>query len=822
MSARITQSGRALIAAGMIMAGLVPNAFARVDANGDVFPADPMAWTLDTRAFVGYTGEGSLWIDANDDVLCDRGYVGFSGSSTGSAGVDGNGSTWEIATRLVVGWTGEGELNVTDGGDILRSTGRDYIAYGPGSKGTVTVDGPGSTWIANGDMPLAIGFGGTGVLSITNGGAVKGDGDRTCYIGQDANSTGTVTVDGVGSRLYTANGSLSCGHQGEGTLSILSGGYTSTFGGFLGDAIGSVGTATVAGDGSRWDLHSWLVVGDAGSGALEVRSAGKVGCLAVSIAREAGSTGTVTVSGPASRIWSYGDLRLGDGGVGELHITDGGTYTLAGKFQALLGFNAGSEGVMTVDGNSSAFSMSASEVTVGVAGTGELHVTNGGTVTIWGTSDKHGNFRIARYAGSTGTVTVTGPGSALTHVSEMWVGVDGTGELIIADGGRVDTGDLRVGEAGRVRFDSGTLNVGGFLVDPRKLTGTGTINTGGFVIDGDLVFDSLSGATQTMVLDGEPGQDITVNVDVSQGDGYLGAGMSGSGTLVIRDGVVASSERAYIGRDTGSTGTVTVDGVGSMWTIQQDFQVGWFGSGELRIANGGVVRSYGIRILSSEGCCIGRKPGSSGKVTVDGAGSKWIDADTIHLARDGVSEMRITNGGAVRSRGGGVGSSSSATCMVDGRGSTWTIQEFLEIGLGATGQLTITSEGLVSVGHRLTIKGYADRAYINMATDGMLAVNGKVDGSITEYLDWVSGTDAIRYWDGADWAPITEGVRGVDYALEYIQDGGNLDGYTVLTVHAVPEPGTVGLLGLGALAGLWRRRGGAGRRSELVWLVGSA
>ena len=61
----------------------------------------------------------------------------------------------------------------------------------------------------------------------------------------------------------------------------------------------------------------------------------------------------------------------------------------------------------------------------------------------------------------------------------------------------------------------------------------------------------------------------------------------------------------------------------------------------------------------------------------------------------------------------------------------------------------------------------------------------------------IEGTDAIRYWDGSDWAPITAAVRDVDYALEYIRGGGDLDGYTVLTV---PEPATMSLLGLGFLA----------------------
>ena len=84
-----------------------------------------------------------------------------------------------------------------------------------------------------------------------------------------------------------------------------------------------------------------------------------------------------------------------------------------------------------------------------------------------------------------------------------------------------------------------------------------------------------------------------------------------------------------------------------------------------------------------------------------------------------------------------------------------------------------------------------------MATGGVLALNGRADGSLTDFLGLVDGTDAIRYWDESisGWADITGATYGQDYTLNYITEG-DLAGYTALII---PEPATLALLGFGGL-----------------------
>ena len=438
-------------------------------------------------------------------------------------------------------------------------------------------------------------------------------------------------------------------------------------------------------------------------------------------------------------------------GNGTLSITDGGVVS---SDDGLIGYSSGSTGTVTVDGTGSTW-INDGPLTVGEEGNGTLNIINGGVVI----NSSFGHIGIS--SGSTGAVTVDGADSTWT-TGWLAVGRYGSGTLNITNGGQVDVDESVIlakyaSGLGEIHFDNGTLNAAGLFARPTELTGTGTINTSGLVSDVDLVFDSPQSLKRTILFDSEPGQHITINMDISRGNGPLGAGMHGDGSMTIRDGVAVSSTGGNIGYSPGSTGTVTVDGASSTWTnSRRPLYVGQAGNGTLNITNGAAVRNEYYRGR------IGSSSGSTGIVTVDGAGSTWTNSGGLTVGGNGYGTLNIING------------------------------------------------GLVSVGDTLTIDydGGAD-SFINMASGGMLALLGQAAGSLADFLDLIDGTDAINYWDGSGWSPITSGVRNVDYALGYIQDGGDLDGYTMLTV---PEPATLALLALGALGAVRRRRGRSARR----------
>ena len=98
---------------------------------------------------------------------------------------------------------------------------------------------------------------------------------------------------------------------------------------------------------------------------------------------------------------------------------------------------------------------------------------------------------------------------------------------------------------------------------------------------------------------------------------------------------------AYVGADPGSTGVVTVDGAGSTWTTIGEFYLGQGGNGTLTVRNGGT--------LSSDTAYIGSDSGSTGVATVDGAGSTWTASSDLYVGYTGNGTLNILNGGSVSS-----------------------------------------------------------------------------------------------------------------------------------------------------------------------------
>jgi autotransporter family porin len=171
---------------------------------------------------------------------------------------------------------------------------------------------------------------------------------------------------------------------------------------------------------------------------------------------------------------------------------------------------------------------------------------------------------------------------------------------------------------------------------------------------------------------------------------YLFVGYGGTGTLGINGGAVSNTD-GYIGLDSGSTGSVTVDGTGSSWINSAQLSVGNSGNGTLGITNGGAV--------SNTSGYIGNNSGSTGSVTVDGTGSRWTNSGALYVGRQGSGTLRITNGGAVSNTSGSIGNNSGSTgsATVDGTGSRWTNSAQLSVGNSGNGTLGITNGGTVNV-----------------------------------------------------------------------------------------------------------------------------
>jgi T5SS/PEP-CTERM-associated repeat protein/autotransporter-associated beta strand protein len=375
---------------------------------------------------------------------------------------------------------------------------------------------------------LTVGFTSPGTLTISGGSDVNNSG--TGNIAQSAAaSTSSVTVDGAGS-TWTSAQAINVGNVGTGTLDITNGGFVSSSSGTIGNVAGSIGTASVDGAGSSWAAGPLLKVGGSGIGALDVTNGGMVSSNGGVIGDVSNGNNIVSIDGAGSKWTLAAGVTVGSSGSGSLNITNGGLVSTSTS--NTIGFNAGSNGMVTVDGAGSKWT-NVTALEVGRSGSGTLEITNGGQV-----SNSTGT--IGLNAGSSGTVTVGGGtgSSTWTNSSSLTVGNTGTGTrtgiLDINTGGLVSATALNGGNAtSSVKFDGGTL----------RITATDSASNTINLLAGGGTIDVPTAATT-----------FTVTSAMS---GAGGLTKTGAATLAL------TGANSYSGNTTVSAGTLRLSGSGS-------------------------------------------------------------------------------------------------------------------------------------------------------------------------------------------------------------------------------------------------------------------
>jgi len=356
--------------------------------------------------------------------------------------------------------------------------------------------------------------------------------------------------------MFTYAGNLAVGGGGTGFLTIENGGTVSGFAGFLGNEPGGMGTVTV-GSGSTWTLTQNVEVGRVAgtTGSLTIENGGTVNSAGFSVGGGSGGrpggTGTVIIE-------TGGLLTSGSGTIGNQSsgmVTVDGTWTDRG----LLTVGSGATGTLTVENGG--LVTSGGLTTVGNAsGTMGTVDINGGTLM----SSAPGGMLVASMSGSTGAVNVTNGGSLQT--TALTIGSGGTGDLTISNGASVTaTGGTTVantsGSSGTVDVDSGgTLATSMLRTPPGGGTaqvnfngGTllATMNNSGFVTGFSGTELNIEGGGLT-INDGG----FTVATDnTSAFTGVGGLTKIGSGTVIL------DAPNTYMGQTIVEAGTLAAGGV---------------------------------------------------------------------------------------------------------------------------------------------------------------------------------------------------------------------------------------------------------------------
>jgi autotransporter family porin len=368
---------------------------------------------------------------------------------TGTVTVDGAGSQLQLTGLMYAGRAGIGTVTLTDGASLTETavgTGNGSN-FGTGGSNPFLTGGTGTLNVLSGstatfgdslgfgqngatgvglvsDATLSVGGlirlgsgtaapGGKGTLTIEDGGVVRDTAvadTSTAYVllGNTANTTGTVGVDGWGSLLDAGANAIDVGRIGTGTLTASDHGLITSTG---------------------------LTVGDRGDGTLDLTSGGAAiakspsgNGAALSVGAQAGGTGSISVSGHGSTLIAVGEAVLGG--------TDSGTGAVAG----------GTGNVSVSQG--------------GLLGTENMVIESGSSLGIDGTSAAliAGNLSDAGGVTTSGLLAVTGTVSGASSLT-LDGGLANLGSL---DGTNVSFG----GTSAELRIQalSGTSDVSGMQV----------------------------------------------------------------------------------------------------------------------------------------------------------------------------------------------------------------------------------------------------------------------------------------------------------------------------------------------------------------------
>ncbi|WP_227749310.1 autotransporter family protein [Paraburkholderia atlantica] len=530
----------------------------------------------------------------------------INGNTTQTAAV---GST--VIGTLVPG-SSSGTVNGVPGGTFIVPAGADValnhieMAQQAGSSGLISVTG-GTITAVNPQSQNYIGFNGSGVLTISNGGSVTGF--TQTYLGTNPGSSGALTVDGQGSR-YAATGFIYVGNSGSAQLNATNGGAVSSQDTVQIGATSSA-QAVVSGAGSSLSATGFLGVGvlPGADGVLTITDGGMATSargtyLAFNAAFETSpaSTGSVVVSNGGLLTSPF--LVVGTRGPGDLQIQSNGTVTIGGK--TIVGSIAGTSSV-EIRGPGATLNVVNDDLVVGAQGNGTMTIANQGAVNVTGSgatfiagqcTGLSSSFCSTTPTGGAGTVTVTDAGSVLNSGASLGVGHFGAGALTIESGASVHANAVSVAQnAG----STGTLNIGApagtapappGTLDARTLTfGSGT---------GDLVFNHTD----------------------SSGNYQFPAAIAGSGAVNVYSGkTVMTGVSTYAGPTTVQGGTLAA-GAPNVFSPNSDYAVQSAGTLDLRGLDqrvASVVNAGLVRIASDPGAVLTTTSyaGHNGTIAID-------------------------------------------------------------------------------------------------------------------------------------------------------------------------------------------------------------
>jgi T5SS/PEP-CTERM-associated repeat protein len=454
--------------------------------------------------------------------------------------------TLSLSRNLILEPTGT--INLVGGTIDIEQLQVDPVAAFNWTSGTLQVragdikveqGGPlGSTRTLNGDSHLLVyenvlvGDSTDGDLTFAGGATGSAYGDTK--LGRSSDATGSLTVEGENSTWHTY-GTLTIGNAGDGRLTVRDDGHLYSRHLSMAVESNSKAFATANGRSTHWDVLAPvgnpvpLIVGGAGEAHVDVTGGAQweLTYTSAQMAAEAHGKAFVNVSGSGSRWESLHwplDMGVGEESYAELNISDGGTARF--QLESTISAAPQAHAVVNVNGvaDGTPSLLAPHFLTVGHDGTGELNIRGGGRV-------ETGDIESAIMDGAVARLLVDGIGSELiVDPMDMELAEDGEAFLEVRHGGRVVTAGMLLGD------NDGTGHVmvrdDGSRIENDELV-VGFMGTG--------YFDAHSGAAV----------DTATNVVVAERS-------TGVGTLTLRgsDTSLNATQGIYLGGSDAEAGGV--------------------------------------------------------------------------------------------------------------------------------------------------------------------------------------------------------------------------------------------------------------------------
>lgn len=293
-------------------------------------------------------------------------------------------------------------------------------------------------------------------------------------------------------------------------------------------------------------------------------------------------------------------------------ISGGPAVSLMGT--TIIGRDAGTNGSLTVNGAGSALTVGQG-LQIGWSGNGTLNIGNGGTVS-------SGDGLIAWNQGSAGTVTIDGAGSAWNSNAGITLGNFGNGIVTVRNGGSISAwSGIGIAMDGQ---STSVLNIGAAAGDAAVAPGTVAVSNILFGAgDGRIVFNHTSAGysfAPTLLGDGRIDQIAGTTILDGDSGAFTGSTRVNGGQLIV-NGSLTASNVTVTGGVLGGTGLLGNVGIHPGGTVAPGHQ----SIGTLTAANFGQApgSTYQVEVGSN---------GTSDRINVTGI-TELIDAPALQIVR---------------------------------------------------------------------------------------------------------------------------------------------------------------------------------------------